>query len=177
LYPYFPSKEALVTAVIDRHTRQVSEMTRRALGGAPIEVAAREFVGVAIEAHRIDPRLHGVLAERIPCVERLENIQANVREGYALVGLSRGTSSEIDVADLDLGAFVLVTVVEALTHAESCVARTFSETRKHNGCGRCNAPRYPGIGERRTGKQEEAQYSEERAVRLIPPPVSHVRPA
>lgn len=80
LYPYFPSKEVLVAAVIDCHTQQVSEMTRRALGRAPVEVATYEFVGVAIEAHRINPKLHGVLAEQIPCVGRLENIQANVRE-------------------------------------------------------------------------------------------------
>src|SRR5208282_4089553 len=31
LYQYFPSKEALVAAVIDRHTQEVSEVTRKAL--------------------------------------------------------------------------------------------------------------------------------------------------
>ena len=121
LYQYFPSKEALVAAVIDRHTQEVSEVTRNALVKAaarPIEVAAREFVSVAIDAHRVNPKLHGVLAEQIPRVGRLENIEANVREGYASVrGYLEAHRDEIDVADLDLAAFVLVTVVEALTHA------------------------------------------------------------
>jgi AcrR family transcriptional regulator len=121
LYQYFPSKEALVAAVIDRHQQEVSEVTRNALVKAaarPIEVAAREFVSVAIDAHRVNPKLHGVLAEQIPRVGRLENIEANVREGYALVrGYLEAHRDEIDVADLDLAAFVLVTVVEALTHA------------------------------------------------------------
>ena len=121
LYQYFPSKEALVAAVIDRHTQEVSQVTRNALvkvAARPIGVAAREFVSVAIEAHRVDPRLHGVLAEQIPRVGRLENIEANLREGYALVrGYLEAHRDEIDVADLDLAAFVLVTVVEALTHA------------------------------------------------------------
>jgi len=121
LYQYFPSKEALVAAVIDRHTREISEVTRRSLVKAaalPIEAAAREFVSVAIEGHRVNPKLHGVLAEQIPHVGRLENIEANVREGYALVrGYLEAHRDEIDVADLDLAAFVLVTVVEALTHA------------------------------------------------------------
>jgi AcrR family transcriptional regulator len=121
LYQYFPSKEALVAAVIDRHTQEVSEVTRNALvkvAARPIEVAAREFVSVAIDAHRVNPKLHGVLAEQIPRVGRLENIEANVREGYALVrGYLEAHRDEIDVADLDLAAFVLVTVVEALTHA------------------------------------------------------------
>jgi AcrR family transcriptional regulator len=121
LYQYFPSKEALVAAVIDRHTQEVSEVTRNALVKAaarPIEVAAREFVALAIDAHRVNPKLHGVLAEQIPRVGRLENIEANVLEGYALVrGYLEAHRDEIDVADLDLAAFVLVTVVEALTHA------------------------------------------------------------
>jgi AcrR family transcriptional regulator len=121
LYQYFPSKEALVAAVIDRHTQQVSEMTRDALvkvAARSIEVAAREFVAVAIDAHRINPKLHAVLAEQIPRIGRLENIEANVREGYALVrGYLAVHRDEVDVTDLDLAAFVLVTVVEALTHA------------------------------------------------------------
>jgi AcrR family transcriptional regulator len=121
LYQYFPSKEALVAAVVDRHTQELSEVTRNALikvAARPIEVAAREFVSVAIDAHRVNPKLHGVLSEQIPRVGRLENIEANVREGYALVrGYLEAHRDEIDVADLDLAAFVLVTAVEALTHA------------------------------------------------------------
>jgi len=121
LYQYFPSKEALVAAVVDRHTQEVSEVTRNALvkvAARPIEVAAREFVSVAIDAHRVNPKLHGVLSEQIPRVGRLENIEANVREGYALVrGYLEAHRDEIDVEDLDLAAFVVVTVVEALTHA------------------------------------------------------------
>jgi AcrR family transcriptional regulator len=121
LYQYFPSKEALVAAVIDRHAQEISEATRKTLVRAaalPIEAAAREFVSVGIEAHRVNPKLHGVLAEQIPHVGRLENIEANIREGYALVrGYLEAHRDELDVADLDLAAFVLVTVVEALTHA------------------------------------------------------------
>ena len=121
LYQYFPSKEALVAAVIDRHTQQVSDVTRNALvkvAAHPIEAAAREFVSIAIEAHRVNPKLHGVLAEQIPRVGRLENIEANVLDGYAFVrGYLEAHRDEIDVVDLDMAAFVCVTVVEALTHA------------------------------------------------------------
>jgi len=121
LYQYFPSKEALVAAVVDRHTQEISEVTRKALVKAaalPIEAAAREFVSVAIDGHRVNPKLHGVLAEQIPRVGRLENIEANVREGYSLVrGYLEAHRDEIDVVDLDLASFVCVTVVEALTHA------------------------------------------------------------
>src|SRR5215470_13539456 len=79
LYQYFPSKEALVAAVIDRHTQEQMQVTRNALvklAARPIEVAARELVSAAISAHRINPKLHRVLAEQIPRVGRLENIEA-----------------------------------------------------------------------------------------------------
>src|SRR6516162_3782759 len=66
LYQYFPSKEALVAAVIDRHHQQLMQVVRCALAevaSQPIEKAVRRLVAVAIEAHRIDPKLHRVLAE------------------------------------------------------------------------------------------------------------------
>jgi AcrR family transcriptional regulator len=121
LYQYFPSKEALVAAVIDRHTQEIAQATRDTLVKAaalPIEAAARKFVSAGIDGHRVNPKLHGVLAEQIPRVGRLEKIEANVREGYALVrGYLEAHRDEIDIADLDLAAFILVTLVEALTHA------------------------------------------------------------
>jgi hypothetical protein len=83
----------------------------------PIEVAAREFVSVAIDGHRVDPKLHRVLAEQIPRIGRLENVEAIDREVYALIrGYLGAHRDEIDVADLDVAAFICVTTVEALTH-------------------------------------------------------------
>ena len=121
LYQYFPSKEALVAAVIDRHTQEQMQVTRNALvklAARPIEVAARELVSAAISAHRINPKLHRVLAEQIPRVGRLENIEATERDAYALVrGYLEAHRDEIDIADPDMAAFICVTAVEALTHA------------------------------------------------------------
>ena len=120
LYQYFPSKEALVAAVIDRHTQEISQVVRKALvkvAARPLGVAAREFVSIGIDAHRVNPKLHAVLAEQIPRVGRLENIDAMQRDGYALVrGYLEAHRDEIDVADLDIAAFICVRAVEALTH-------------------------------------------------------------
>jgi AcrR family transcriptional regulator len=66
LYHYFPSKEALVAAVIDRHTHEMMRVIRDApikVAARPIEVAVRELVSVGIDAHRVNPKLHRVLAE------------------------------------------------------------------------------------------------------------------
>jgi AcrR family transcriptional regulator len=121
LYQYFPSKEALVAAVIDRHMHQMLQVVREALvkvATRPLEPAARELVSVMIDAHRFDPKLHRVLAEQIPRTGRLENIEAMEREAYGLVrAYLEFHRDELDVADLDVAAFVCVTAVEALTHA------------------------------------------------------------
>jgi len=121
LYQYFPSKEALVAAVSERHSNEVLQLMRSALvkvAARPIEVAAREFVSVAIDAHRVNPKLHRVLAEQVPRIGRLENVEAINQDVYALIrGYLDGHRDEIDVADADVAAFICVTAVEALTHA------------------------------------------------------------
>ncbi|HEX8784490.1 MAG TPA: TetR/AcrR family transcriptional regulator [Steroidobacteraceae bacterium] len=121
LYQYFPSKEALVAAVIDRHTQEMLELVRAAVARVreqPVEVAARELVRVMIDAHRVDPRLHRALVEQVPRVGRLENIRAVDREAYALIrAYLEAHRSELRVADLDVASFVCVATVEALTHA------------------------------------------------------------
>ncbi|WP_213775369.1 TetR/AcrR family transcriptional regulator [Bradyrhizobium sp. dw_78] len=120
LYQYYPSKEALVAAVIDRHNRQIMRRVRTVLteiASQPIERAVRRLVAVAIEAHRIDPRLHRVLAEQIPRVGRLENVEALNREGHALFrGYLESRRDELRVRDLDLAAFMCATSIETLTH-------------------------------------------------------------
>jgi AcrR family transcriptional regulator len=121
LYQYFPSKEALVAAVSERHSHEVLELMRNALlkvAARPIKVAAREFVSVAIDAHRVNPKLHRVLAEQVPRIGRLESVDAINQDVYALIrGYLDGHRDEIDVADLDVAAFICVTAVEGLTHA------------------------------------------------------------
>ncbi|HEY1749432.1 MAG TPA: TetR/AcrR family transcriptional regulator [Xanthobacteraceae bacterium] len=121
LYQYFPSKEALVTAVVKRHTDEVTEVVRDTLirvASRSIEVAARELVSLGIEAHRVNPELHRVLDEQVPRGGRLEDVEVIDRNIYALIrGYLEAHRDEIDVADLDLATFICVTAVEALTHA------------------------------------------------------------
>jgi AcrR family transcriptional regulator len=121
LYQYFPSKEALVAAVIDRHMQEMMQLLHAAVDRvrqAPLEVATRELVRVMIDAHRVDPRLHRAIVEQVPRVGRLDNIRAIDREAYALIrAYLEAHRQELGIADLDLAAFVCVATVEALTHA------------------------------------------------------------
>ncbi|WGT62436.1 TetR/AcrR family transcriptional regulator [Variovorax paradoxus] len=120
LYQYFPSKEALVAAVIERHQQQLMQKVRRELAevsNEPLEEAVHRFVSVAVEAHRIDPQLHRVLAEQIPRVGKLEKIHSFSRENFSLFSAYlEGTRDQLGVDDLELASFVCVTAIEALTH-------------------------------------------------------------
>jgi AcrR family transcriptional regulator len=120
LYQYFPGKEALVAAVVDRHHQKIMQTVRGELAEAmsqPVEHAVRRIIAVAVKAHRVDPRLHRVVAEQIPRVGKLEHVETFNREHFALfrtyLGHRRG---ELRVDDLELASFVCVTSIEALTH-------------------------------------------------------------
>ena len=120
LYQYFPSKEALVAAVIERHRQEIMQVVRGELAEAanqPMEQGVRTLVAVAVKAHRLDPKLHRVLAEQIPRVGRLEKAETFNRENYALFrAYLESHRDEIRAADLELAAFICVTAIEAVTH-------------------------------------------------------------
>lgn len=120
LYQYYPGKEALVAAVIDRHNQEIMQVVRDALAevaSQPIKKAVRKIVVAAIEAHRIDAKLHRVLAEQVPRTGSLENVDAFNRETYTLFRTYlESHSNELRAVDLGLATYVCVTSIEALTH-------------------------------------------------------------
>lgn len=120
LYQYFPSKEALVAAVIDRHNEEIMGIVRSALievADMPIDKAVRKLVTVAIEAHRIDPKLHRVLAEQIPRTGQLKDVEAFNREVHALVRTYlESRRNEMRKIDPALATFICVSAIEAVAH-------------------------------------------------------------
>ena len=120
LYQYFPGKEALVAAVIDRHRQKILQTVRGELADAlaqPVEVAVRKLVAIAVKAHRVDPSLHRVLAEQIPRVSKLEELETFSRENYALFRTYlEQHRDELRIDNLELASFICVTTIEALTH-------------------------------------------------------------
>jgi AcrR family transcriptional regulator len=120
LYQYFPSKEALVAAVIERHQQEIMQTVRSELAEIlpqPAEKAVRKLIAVAVKAHQVDPKLHRVLAEQLPRVGKLEKLETFSSDNFRLFKtyLERHRD-EIRVNDLDLASFVCVTAIEALTH-------------------------------------------------------------
>ena len=121
LYQYFPSKEALVAAVIDRHKHDIQKVVRSEIAKVadqPIEQGIRTLVAVAVKAHRVNPKLHRVLAEQIPRVGKLEKAETFDRENFAIFeSYLESHRDELGVANLELAAFICVTAIEAVTHS------------------------------------------------------------
>lgn len=120
LYQYFPSKEALVVAVIERHRREIMRVVRRAMADVetlPIKPAVRRLVAAAVDGHRVNPQLHRVLAEHTPHLAGAPNLEAFNAEAHALFQafLDRHRE-ELRPVDTALAAFVCVTSIEGITH-------------------------------------------------------------
>ena len=120
LYQYFPSKEALVSAVIERHIDGMLDVVRSSaarVASLPMYEATRELVRAMIDAHRVDPKLHRVLVEQIPRIGNMEHIERVDEEGLQMVRmLLEARKDELGVEDLDMAAFLSVGAVEAMTH-------------------------------------------------------------
>lgn len=120
LYQYFPNKEALVAALIEKHIERMNAMVLGELARVatlPIAQAARAVIELTIRAHAVDPQLHRVLTEQVPRVGRL----AKLREGDEIchrmvAGLLTARRAELAVRDPDLAAFMLVSVIESVVH-------------------------------------------------------------
>jgi AcrR family transcriptional regulator len=120
LYQYYPGKEALVAAVIERHNRDLTQVVLDALAEVadqPVEDGVPQLVAAAVAAHRLQPDLHRVLAEQVPRTGALEGVETFDRSNYGLFRtyLERHRE-ELRALDLDLAAYVSVTAIEAITH-------------------------------------------------------------
>jgi AcrR family transcriptional regulator len=121
LYQYFPNKESLVAALVERHVAEMLAVVEAALPRwrtAPLRRVVREMVETMLAAHAVDPKLHRVLVEQVPRIGSLEQIADVERrfESLARAGLE-ARRRELRPKRLDLAAFVVVRTVEALTHA------------------------------------------------------------
>jgi AcrR family transcriptional regulator len=120
VYQYFPNKEALVAALVDRHVRQIQAVVEHGLGtwrALPLRAAVRAMVRAMLDAHAVAPRLHRVLSEEMPhtaSFARLEDVEGQ------FVALARAWleqhRAEVRPRNLELAAFVIVQATEALTH-------------------------------------------------------------
>ncbi|NMO19389.1 TetR/AcrR family transcriptional regulator [Pyxidicoccus fallax] len=121
LYQYFPSKEALVAALIEQHADEMVSVADEALSPlktASLEEGLKAIIRVAVDTHRISPELHKVLYEQVPRVGRVAEVMDTNRRITELIErflrahareLPRGMKPAV-------AAVVLETALEALSH-------------------------------------------------------------
>ena len=121
LYQYFPNRDALFAALVERHAEEMwtlVETRLRGLAAKPVAAAVREMVVLVMQAHASNPRLHRALNEQVPRVGRLALIHGVEARLIELVrDYLEEHRREVRPRDLDLAAFVAVVAIEALGHA------------------------------------------------------------
>jgi AcrR family transcriptional regulator len=118
IYQYFPSKEALLIELCDRHTERVLTLLDEkivGLGAGPIPLAVRPFVQEMIWLHAEDPALHQVIYANAPLLgDKVRDLGAEAAMRVtAWLSLHR---RETRPKNLNTAGFVLARAVEAITH-------------------------------------------------------------
>jgi len=89
LYQYFPSKEALVSALVDRHMATMLNVLASTYAtsseNASIEETVRTVIHAAFAAHRVNPKLHRVILEQMQRLGSLDRIDAFEAQAQQLV--------------------------------------------------------------------------------------------
>jgi AcrR family transcriptional regulator len=121
LYQYFPSKEALVLALIERHSHEMQTYLQERAAthppDAPVRTMVRDVVNAMVEAHKVDPKLHRVLMEQVPRIGALKRLSELDEQALLLIrAYLESRREEWRPKNLRVAAFLLSSLVEAVTH-------------------------------------------------------------
>lgn len=118
VYQYFPHKESLVVAVMERHLEQLREALAArllALAGADLATAVREMIRALLEAQRLQPRLHRVLLEQVPRIGALRRLHELHGQYQPLVAAwLEANQAQVGVDQPQVAAWVLIGAVEGV---------------------------------------------------------------
>jgi len=121
LYQYFPTKEALVAAVLRAHAqRMISVFLERLveLAHAPVRDAIRGVIERTLDAFSVDPHLMKVIVEQVPrtgLLARSRDFEGQL--AAMLQGYLEFHRAELKIDNLDLAVKILVHAVDAVMTA------------------------------------------------------------
>lgn len=121
-YQYFPNKDAVLVALVERHVVAGTESVQALLDSAvadpgDLRALLKAFVGAMLALHAQEPDLHRVLFEEAPHPPELHECVLRTEEGLAHAWLSiLSTVPGTRIGDADTAAHLVVQLTEALTH-------------------------------------------------------------
>jgi AcrR family transcriptional regulator len=121
LYQYFPSKEAVIFALVERHVQKLQRQLEEVIaahGDAPLEEIVPTYVKAMLAAHRVEPKLHRVFSEQLPKLAGRDALMRWSEETERMIrGVLHQHRDRLRPSDIEMAAFVLLHAVEAITHA------------------------------------------------------------
>ncbi len=122
LYQYFPSKEAIAVALLERHIIDTDRRLHEWVGHMVAErhglrAALHDYVTGMLEMHSGRPRLQHILIEETPLPERVHKavLEAEQTAAKTVAGLLR-LYPEVRHTQLEQAGSLVVQTVESLTH-------------------------------------------------------------
>jgi len=119
LYQYFPSKDALVSELIQRHMNKMFEVlatTAQQGETSSIEEATRTVIRAVFAAHRVNPKLHRVLVEQIARLGAPETLDAFEAQTQGLIeGFLTSHRAELRPRNMKVAARVALLAVRGVT--------------------------------------------------------------
>ena len=121
LYQYFPSKEALVAAVIDRHLERIARAVGEALqavANANLSASIQAAVRAHLALHAGDAALHRLLLSQVPRLERTDPTIALRKQVIQWVqSILPRYAAQLREHDWERAAFIAVHSIDGLTQA------------------------------------------------------------
>jgi AcrR family transcriptional regulator len=117
LYRYYPNKNALITALQERHVAQMlgvfSDITANMSPDGSLAGDLQALINALVGAHLLEPELNRILEEEIsPC--NLPGSDVRHRFAEEAKVLLRRHRAEIAIDDIDLAAFVVTRILKVL---------------------------------------------------------------
>ena len=120
VYQYFPNKEAILAAVLEKHSENEAQFfieRMQELEGKDLRARVRGLLAIPLEFRRQHAPLQQALLEQMPTLGRYFDLRERVRRAAEpLRAMLDAHASEIQRKNLDLACHVLVNAIQSLTH-------------------------------------------------------------
>jgi AcrR family transcriptional regulator len=114
VYQYFPDKQAIFSALRDRHRQAIGRVIERTLvdhADAPPDRLVSALIEALIDEHAVDPELHELLSSGLPHGDGGRGLEFRLRAVLRLA-----LAPKIEEAALERTLFVLTNMIESLAH-------------------------------------------------------------